>query len=95
VSFLPRQHLQRRRISKPSACVCDPGLFGVLEPAAGTDGVYACTACAPGSFSDAKNASVCALCAAGKFSTARGAPTGDTCLACASGSVTLELWSPA
>jgi hypothetical protein len=77
------------------ACVCDPGLFGVLDTgpqpvAAGTEGVYVCTACAPGSFSDAKNASVCALCAAGKFSTARGAPTGDTCLACASGSVTLE-----
>jgi len=72
------------------ACVCDPGLFGVLDPAAGTDGVYVCTACAPGSFSDDKNASVCTLCAAGKFSTARGAPSGDTCRACASGSVALE-----
>jgi len=72
------------------ACVCDPGLSGVLDPAAGTDGVYVCTACVPGSFSDHKNASVCTLCAAGKFSTARGAPTGDTCVACASGSVTLE-----
>jgi len=72
------------------ACVCDPGLFGVLDPAGGTDGVYACTPCAAGTYAEAANASVCDACAAGKFSASVGAASRQTCQACASGSVALE-----
>lgn len=72
------------------ACVCDPGLFGVLDPAAGTDGVYECTPCAAGTYAEAANSSGCDACAPGKFSASVGADTRETCQACASGSVALE-----
>lgn len=71
------------------ACVCDPGLSGVLQHG-GTDGVYECTPCAGGTFAEAANSSVCDACAAGKFSASVGAKYRETCQACASGSVALQ-----
>ncbi len=50
------------------ACVCDPGLSGVLQHG-GTDGVYECTPCSAGTYVEAANSSVCDACPAGKFST--------------------------
>ena len=72
------------------ACVCDPGLSGVLDPAAGTDGVYECTPCYAGTYAEAANSSVCDACPTGKFSASVGAASRETCQPCASGSVALE-----
>jgi hypothetical protein len=79
----PRSRSQR-------ACVCNPGLSGVLLHG-GTDGVYECTPCAAGTFAEAYNSSSCDACAAGKFSSSVAATDRDTCQACASGSIALEL----
>jgi hypothetical protein len=70
------------------ACVCDPGLSGVLQHG-GTDGVYECTPCAGGTYAEAANSSLCDACPAGKFSASVGADTRETCEACALGSVAL------
>jgi hypothetical protein len=72
------------------ACVCDPGLSGELDPAAGTDGVYECTPCFGGTYAEAANSSECDACPAGKFSASVGAAARETCQPCARGSVALE-----
>jgi hypothetical protein len=62
-------------------CVCKPGF--VVEPYAPD---YTCSACSPGSYSAAANASACDACAPGKFAASVAA---STCLACPSGTVAL------
>jgi hypothetical protein len=62
-------------------CVCKPGFF--VEPYASE---YSCTACSPGHYSAAANASVCDSCAPGSFASTAGAAA---CSQCPSGSVAL------
>jgi hypothetical protein len=70
------------------ACVCDPGLFGVLHPE--ESGYYACTPCAAGSFSLHANSSACTACPVGSVSMLVCAQTEAVCQTCTGGSVALE-----
>ena len=62
-------------------CVCTPGFF--VEPYAPN---YTCSACSPGSYSAAANASICDACALGTFT---GSSASAQCTACPPGSVAL------
>jgi Tyrosine-protein kinase ephrin type A/B receptor-like len=63
-------------------CICKPGF--VVEP---DTTEYTCSACNPGTYSAAANASVCDACAPGTFT---GTTATVQCTACASGSVALD-----